>query len=98
MAQKLAVQAQVYREMLSACLSAKNCTAFVMWGFTDRYSWISQFTGHPDAPLIFDQSYRPKPAYNALVDALNQKEVCVVGNALVILSAAKDLARRTHRS
>ena len=48
-----------------------------MWSFTDRYSWIPQFTRHPDAPLIFDESYRPKPAYNALVDALNQEEAFI---------------------
>src|SRR5205085_4219232 len=72
MEQRLAAQAQIYREMLSACLSATNCTAFVMWGFTDRYSWIPLFTGHADAPLIFDGSYRPKPAYEALVRVLNE--------------------------
>jgi X-Pro dipeptidyl-peptidase-like protein len=29
-------------------------------------------TGHPDAPLIFDEEYRPKPAYFALVDVLKE--------------------------
>ena len=72
MEQRLAAQAQLYREMLSACLAAMKCTAFVMWGFTDRYSWIPQFTGHPDAPLIFDKSYRPKPAYEGLVSVLKE--------------------------
>lgn len=66
------LQAQVYGDMLSACLSEKRCTAFVMWGFTDRHSWIPAFTGHPDAPLIFDTEYRPKPAYFALAQALQQ--------------------------
>lgn len=72
MEQRLEAQAQIYRDMLSACLAAKNCTAFAMWGFIDRYSWIPQFTGHPDAPLIFDESYRPKPAYVALVSVLKE--------------------------
>lgn len=67
---KLAAQAQIYRDMLSACLAVQNCTAFVMWGFTDRYSWIPLATGHPDAPLIFDGEYRAKPAYDALLDVL----------------------------
>ena len=70
---RLAAEAQVYRDMLSTCLAVKQCTAFVMWGFTDRHSWIPAATGHPDAPLIFDAAYRPKPAFFALMNVLNQK-------------------------
>jgi endo-1,4-beta-xylanase len=66
----LATQAGIYRNMLQACLSASNCKAFVMWGFTDRYSWIPQAYPGYGAALIFDNSYNPKPAYNALLDAL----------------------------
>src|SRR5579883_503313 len=69
MSARLAAQAGIYANMLHACLSVHQCTAFVMWGFTDRYSWIPQITGHPDAPLIFDTDYRPKPAYYALASA-----------------------------
>jgi endo-1,4-beta-xylanase len=66
----LAPQAGVYREMLQACLSATNCNAFVLWGFTDRYSWIPHaFPGYGGG-LIFDESYKPKPAYYALLAAL----------------------------
>ncbi len=72
MAQRLQAQAQVYRSMLTACLTVKACEAFVMWGFTDRYSWIPAATGHADAPLIFDTQYRPKPAYYALLQILKQ--------------------------
>lgn len=70
MSARLTAQAGIYANMLHACLSVRRCTAFVMWGFTDRYSWIPQVTGHPDAPLIFDTGYRPKPAYYALANAL----------------------------
>jgi endo-1,4-beta-xylanase len=70
MQEKLAQQASAYRDILGACLSVTKCTAFVMWGFSDRYSWIPSFTGHPDAPLIFDESYHPKPAYCALIAEL----------------------------
>jgi endo-1,4-beta-xylanase len=70
---RLAAEARIYRDMLSTCLDVGQCTAFVMWGFTDRHSWIPAATGHPDAPLIFDASYQPKPAYYALMDVLKQK-------------------------
>ena len=70
---RLDSEAQIYRSMLSTCLAVEQCTAFVMWGFTDRHSWIPGATGHPDAPLIFDAGYHPKPAFFALVDILKQK-------------------------
>ena len=33
-------QGQVYAEVLRECLGAANCTAFNLWGFTDRYTWF----------------------------------------------------------
>lgn len=69
-AERLSLQANIYQNMLNACLSVRSCKAFVLWGFTDKHSWIPWFTGKPDAPLIFDKSYHPKPAYYALREAL----------------------------
>jgi endo-1,4-beta-xylanase len=70
--ERLAEQAKIYREMLKVCLEAKNCKAFVTWGFTDAYSWIPQFTGNPDAALIFDKNYQPKPAFYSLIELLRE--------------------------
>ena len=39
------------------------------WGFTDAHSWIDSFFGADD-PLLFDESYRAKPAYHGVMDAL----------------------------
>jgi len=69
--EKLAAQASIYCDLLEVCLSAQNCKAFVLWGFTDRHSWIPQFFPGSGAALIFDESYHPKPAYNALIDVLS---------------------------
>ncbi|HVU13532.1 MAG TPA: endo-1,4-beta-xylanase [Phototrophicaceae bacterium] len=66
---RLQAQAQVYHDMLTVCLQATNCTGFVTWGFTDKYSWIPSFTHHDDAALPFDVNYQPKPAYAALQQA-----------------------------
>ena len=68
--ERLAAQANVYRDMMDVCLNSSACKAFVTWGLTDRHSWVPLFTGNPDAPLLFDESYRPKPAYYAIMDAL----------------------------
>jgi endo-1,4-beta-xylanase len=65
----LTQQANIYRDMLDVCLSADDCTAFVMWGFTDRYSWIPSANPGYGSALIFDESYNPKPAYYAFIDA-----------------------------
>jgi endo-1,4-beta-xylanase len=71
--EKLNAQACIYRAMLNVCLSAPNCKSFVLWGFTDKYSWIPEFFPGYGAGLIFDESYRPKPAYDALVDVLMRR-------------------------
>jgi endo-1,4-beta-xylanase len=58
-------EADDYAQAMKACLSESACKAFVMWGFTDKYTWLA-----PKLPLIFDKSYQPKPAYDALREVL----------------------------
>jgi endo-1,4-beta-xylanase len=66
----LSQQAQLYGEIFDICHAAPNCTAFMMWGFTDKYSWIPKsFPGDGDA-LILDDRFAFKPAYNTLHDRL----------------------------
>ena len=55
-----------YSNALTACLHNSNCTAFISWGFTDKYTWL----GTNEQPLPFDVNYNPKPAYHALQTAL----------------------------
>ncbi len=73
-ADHLQQQAVVYRDVIEAALSARDCPAVVLWGFTDRYSWIpSTSQGECGHALIFDRDYRPKPAYEAMAAALRQE-------------------------
>jgi endo-1,4-beta-xylanase len=66
----LQAQATVYRNTLATCRAHPNCKTFVMWGFTDKYSWIPQFfPGFGDATVLNTQ-YAKKPAYDALNDHL----------------------------
>jgi endo-1,4-beta-xylanase len=67
---KLARQAEIYRNVLDACLGQPACYGFQMWGFTDKYSWIPGFFQGYGAGLIFDENYNPKPAYYALLAEL----------------------------
>ena len=62
-------QAEIYRRVADACLRQPRCTAFQTWGFTDKYTWIPDFTkGAKGAPLPFDALYKTKPAYDALLE------------------------------
>lgn len=65
-------QAQIYRAYLSTCLAIAKCTAFVTWGMSDKYSWIPRFFPGAGSALPFDEVFRPKSAYRALVDALEE--------------------------
>jgi endo-1,4-beta-xylanase len=69
--EKLAQQADVYRSVADVCVKAQNCLGITLWGFTDKYSWITnQYPGNGSA-LIFDNMYAKKPAYRSFVDALS---------------------------
>jgi endo-1,4-beta-xylanase len=65
-------QAEVYREVVRACLQNPGCTAVQTWGFTDKYSWIGSHShGTRGAALLFDRAYKPKPAYDAVLDEIS---------------------------
>jgi len=59
-------QADVYKSIVEICLEQLRCKAIQTWGFTDQYSFRRIFS-----PLLFDSSYKPKPAYTAIQDALS---------------------------
>lgn len=65
---RLVAQADVYQQVALACLQEPACTAFTTWGISDKHSWISQQIGQPDAPLLFDEHYQPKLAYQAVIN------------------------------
>jgi endo-1,4-beta-xylanase len=66
-------QAEIYRGIVRACLQSKGCTAIQTWGFTDKYSWIGSHShGTRGAALLFDRAYKPKPAYDALLEEINK--------------------------
>jgi endo-1,4-beta-xylanase len=69
-ATQLQTQAQNYRDVVSTCFGFPACDLVVMWGFTDKESWIpSTFPGW-GAALVFDSFYQHKPAYTSLHDLL----------------------------
>lgn len=79
---RLALQAQIYGDMLQACLnntrptapSGKGgCKSVETWGFTDRYTWLWTYENPTHAnvqPLPWDINYQPKPAYYQMLAVL----------------------------
>ena len=73
--EKLATQAQTYRQMLEVCLAAANCKALTIFGVHDGDAPSTQspnFSGFT-APVLFDEAFRPKPAYHAIAELLNSR-------------------------
>lgn len=69
-------QARDYYHLMELCLDADNCTAFISWGVTDKYTWLREasFFDNPTVgPLLFTDDYKPKPAYFALMDLLARR-------------------------
>ena len=70
-AEHLERQAAIYRGVFETALAARNCPAVLLWGFTDRNSWVPGTSGGTyDHALIFDRDYHPKPAYDAIAEIL----------------------------
>ena len=62
--------------MTRACLQSPGCTAIQTWGFTDKYSWIgSHSRGTEGGALLFDRAYKPKPAYDAMINEVMANEI-----------------------
>jgi endo-1,4-beta-xylanase len=64
-------QAEIYRDIVRACLDNAGCTAIQTWGFTDKYSWIgSHSRGARGEALPFDRACQPKAAYHAMLEEM----------------------------
>ena len=49
-------QADIYRDIVSACLAHSGCTAIQTWGFTEKYSWIGSHSKRTEGDaLLFDR-------------------------------------------
>ena len=57
-------QAQMYSDIFDLCVKYKdNISAVVIWGVTDDQSWRAN-----RVPLLFDENFKAKPAFYAIVD------------------------------
>ncbi|MFF8595995.1 endo-1,4-beta-xylanase [Streptomyces sp. NPDC015220] len=65
-----AEQATWYGHLTRACLAVRQCVGVTVWDHTDKYSWIPGVFPEEGAALPRDERPRPKPAYQALREAL----------------------------
>ena len=64
-------QAEAYGRMTRLWLDDENCTAFMVWGLSDNYSWIPQFSNNTrGTALLFDANFNRKPAYDQVLQEL----------------------------
>ncbi|MDP1632248.1 MAG: endo-1,4-beta-xylanase [Caulobacter sp.] len=72
-AEALRRQAGLYAEAIDAfaALPDRQQFAFTVWGLRDKDSWLKRENA-ADAPMLFDDAGRPKPAFAAVVDALRR--------------------------
>ncbi|TEA10735.1 Endo-1,4-beta-xylanase 1 [Colletotrichum sidae] len=88
-------QADAYAAVVKACLNVDACVGWTIWDWTDKYSWVpNTFPGQGGA-CLFDSNLKPKPAYDAVVAALEaavKKSASTQSAATPTATATTDLS------
>lgn len=68
--------AEQYYKYLSFILQFKSVKTILLWGLTDRHTWIAQSLARPDRlpvrPLPFDADFKPTASYNMILRAFGE--------------------------
>lgn len=70
--ERAAEQRAKYKEVVAIynSIPLDNKFALTVWGVRDNESWLLDFWGNPDWPLLFDDSYNKKEAYYGYLEGL----------------------------
>jgi len=69
-AASLSAQAKLYGEITALCVHQPACKLLQTWGLTDKHSWVPGFFKGQGWALLWDADYKKKPAYEAVLKAL----------------------------
>ncbi len=66
-------QVDIWRSLMKLAVEEPNVESFIVWGVSDKNSWIPAWKpGYGDA-LLFDKNFKPKPVYAELLKAAQGK-------------------------
>lgn len=69
-------QKQRYHDLIAACVAHPGCGDITIWGIPDKYSFLNDnaglacVDGGAPRPLLWDDNYQKKPAYDGVLAAL----------------------------
>ena len=96
-----AAQGEEYRALAQACLGVEACRGLTVWGISDADTWLDELPPFrwlkPNAPLLFDEALRRKPAYEGVLRALLTRDpVIPEGHPRLLFSAREVPGIRTR--
>ncbi|WP_158847604.1 endo-1,4-beta-xylanase [Algibacter sp. L1A34] len=70
--ERSSLQQAKYKEVVEIynAIPSENKFALTVWGIRDNKSWLIDFWGNPEWPLLFDDDYNKKPAYYGFLEGL----------------------------
>lgn len=69
--QNLQQQANDYQQVFDICYNQVGCTGLTVWGLHDGQSWVDSTFPEFDSPLLWNDNFQAKPAFNAALQVLN---------------------------
>ncbi|KAF8533025.1 glycoside hydrolase superfamily [Trichophaea hybrida] len=69
--EKLSQQHDHYNAIFTACLNVVRCVGITVWGVSDKNSWVDSWFPNYGFPLLLDDNFNQKPAYDGADVALS---------------------------
>ena len=67
-------QKEIWKSLMKLAVEEPNVESFIVWGVSDKNSWIPAWKPGYGNALLFDKNFKPKPIYYELLDAANKKK------------------------
>ncbi len=89
-------QAISYGNLLQIALDNPTIVkTFMIWGITDKYTWIRMNNPNADDPLFYTAEYQKKPAYNKMVEVLKANCTTVVAPEINLKQGVNSILNST---